>query len=208
MTNPKTIPLKLSVLRTVYPPSEDSELLAQSLRIPAEAVVLDLGCGSGIQGITAAQQGADEVWCVDINPNAIKCAKKNIGQNLTRAQAKHTKFIFKKSDLFSDISKKLRFNVIVFNPPYVPSETVQWNDTDGGKKGRETLDRFLDSFENFLAPKGTVYFLQSTLNGILITQKKLQKIGFVPEIIGRQKLFFEELLVFKATQKIEPKKYF
>ncbi|MFH0955144.1 MAG: HemK2/MTQ2 family protein methyltransferase [Candidatus Micrarchaeota archaeon] len=193
--------LTFSVEKTVYPPCEDSYLLAHALKIPRNAAVLDLGCGSGIQGITAIKGGASEIWFLDINQKALSCAKKNLEKNIGKKELKKIKTIFKKSDLFSKIPGKKTFDCIVFNPSYVPSETIQWNDTDGGKNGRETLDRFLKSAGKFLNPKGTVYFLQSSVNGIQKTESKLKKLGFEFEIVARQKLFFEELAVFRCRKK-------
>ncbi|MDK2835628.1 MAG: ribosomal protein methyltransferase [Thermosediminibacterales bacterium] len=41
-------------------------------------VVLDIGCGSGILSIAAAKLGASNVYGIDIDPNAIKVAEKNV----------------------------------------------------------------------------------------------------------------------------------
>ncbi|MFH1511948.1 MAG: 50S ribosomal protein L11 methyltransferase [Bacillota bacterium] len=43
--------------------------------------VMDIGTGSGILAITAAKLGAEEVLCVDIDPDAVKVAKENIKRN-------------------------------------------------------------------------------------------------------------------------------
>ena len=42
---------------------------------------LDIGCGSGILGICAAKLGAQDVLCIDIDPDAVKTAQDNIRQN-------------------------------------------------------------------------------------------------------------------------------
>ena len=43
--------------------------------------MLDLGCGSGILGITAAKLGATRVLALDIDPNAVRAARENAGAN-------------------------------------------------------------------------------------------------------------------------------
>ncbi len=44
-------------------------------------LVIDVGCGSGILGITAAKLGAGEVTCIDLDKNAVKAAKENVVTN-------------------------------------------------------------------------------------------------------------------------------
>ena len=55
----------------VYPPSEDSILLIESLDIRRGEKVLEIGCGSGVVSIHCAANGA-EVTSVDINPRAVE----------------------------------------------------------------------------------------------------------------------------------------
>jgi len=43
--------------------------------------VLDIGCGSGILGITAAKLGAKTVICSDLDPSAVKVARENVNDN-------------------------------------------------------------------------------------------------------------------------------
>lgn len=193
--------LKLRVFDSVYEPQEDSLLLANSIRIPAHATVLDLGCGCGIQGLNAALQGARKIVFSDINSAAAENAQKNAELNSAKINS-NAVFRFFHSDLFATFSKKEKFDCIIFNPPYVPSEAnKKWVQTDGGKKGREVLCLFLEQFPAFLKPTGTVFFLQSTLNGISKTKSELKKRNFQFEIVGMEKLFFEELVVFKAWKK-------
>ncbi|MBU0636201.1 methyltransferase [Candidatus Micrarchaeota archaeon] len=188
--------LELDVLESVYTPQEDSFLLAEHVRIPTKATVLDLGCGTGIQGLNAALQGASRVVCTDINPMALKNAKQNASKN-----GFEKNFVFQESDLFSGLPPDEQFDCIIFNPPYVSSEkNKKWIETDGGKKGREVLDRFLESFGTFLKENGMVFFVQSSVNGLVQTEKKLKQLGFLFEIIARKKLFFEELVVFKVEK--------
>jgi len=68
---------KLVVLSNVYCPSEDSFLLAENVKVKINASMLDIGTGSGIQGINAAMQGAGKIISTDINERALQNAKKN-----------------------------------------------------------------------------------------------------------------------------------
>jgi ribosomal protein L11 methyltransferase len=48
---------------------------------PADRVVIDYGCGSGILGIAALKLGAREVWAVDNDPQALTATRDNAGRN-------------------------------------------------------------------------------------------------------------------------------
>ena len=69
---------------------------------------------------------------------------------------------------------------------------------DGGAEGRLFLDGFIEEFRDYLAPGGNAYFLQSDLNDAEKTQEKLRKLGVKFEVVGRKKLGFEELFVFRC----------
>ncbi len=73
--------------------------------------VIDLGCGSGVIGITLYKEVPRlEVTCLDISEEALKITKKNakkLGANI-RVQ---------KGDMLDNINEK--FDVIVSNPPYI-----------------------------------------------------------------------------------------
>ncbi len=188
---------KLFVLSDVYPPSDDSFLLAENVKVKEKASVLDLGTGSGIQGINAAMQGAGKVVSTDIDENALLNAQKN-----AKALGFGKMFEFRKGNLFDCLKKEERFDVIVFNPPYVISEEKKYADLDGGVKGREILDRFLKGFAVHLEKEGKCFFLQNSLNGEEETTELLEEQGFEAEVVARKRLFFEELLVFRALKEL------
>ena len=64
----------------VYPPSDDSILLIESLDVREGERVLEVGCGSGVVSIHCARNGCD-VTAVDINPRAVGLAKRNAAAN-------------------------------------------------------------------------------------------------------------------------------
>jgi len=97
-------------------------------------------------------------------------------------------------------SKKEKFDFIAFNPPYLPSDGVKWSDLDGGKDGRKVIDRFLKQAGKYLAPKGVVLLLVSSLNKPEEIERMLFENNFSVKIAATKKLFFEELLVFKARK--------
>ena len=64
----------------VYPPSDDSILLIESLDVVPGEKVLEVGCGSGVVSIHCAKNGCD-VTAVDVNPRAVELARRNAGAN-------------------------------------------------------------------------------------------------------------------------------
>jgi release factor glutamine methyltransferase len=180
----------------VYKPQEDSFLLEKAILKEdlSGKGCLDLGTGSGIQSKAMAKAGAEKVTAVDINPESIK---------LATANTKNIKNItFFEGDLFNFIRKDSseRFDFIAFNPPYVPSDEIKWKDLDGGKKGREIIDIFLNEFYDYLAPKGTLLLLVSSLNNEKEIIEILERKKMGVSITTRKKLFFEELFVLKAVK--------
>jgi len=180
----------------VYAPGEDSHLLAANLRAEKGDYVLDMGTGTGIQAIVAAQT-AEKVLAVDINPRALKIAKENAERN----NAKNIEFC--ESDLFSKLKKSERFDLIVFNPPYLPGteRDILGKAWAGGSRGREVIDRFIDSFSDHLSDAGRVELLVSSLNDLAIVRKKFRKKGFSTRIIAKEKLWFEELYILLASKR-------
>ena len=176
---------------SIYFPREDSILLGKELEKLVEDMqehpVLDMGTGSGFLSIIAAKKGC-KVTAVDINPKALEVAKEN---------AKDLDIEFKQSDLFSNINKK--FYLIVFNPPYLPvKKGAEDIALDGGKKGREILDKFLEQCRNYLNAQGKILFIQSSITGIEETKQKLIELGFNFKITTEKQLFMEKLVVFTA----------
>src|SRR4030042_6247656 len=104
------------VSEDVYEPAEDSFLFAENLEVKAGGVVLDLGTGSGILAVLAAKK-AGTVVAVDVNPYAVRCAKQTA--ELNRVE---DKLSFLQANLFSAFDVQAKFDVILFNAPYLPSE--------------------------------------------------------------------------------------
>ncbi len=168
----------------VYDPLEDSSLLAEAVENIAFGKVLDLGTGSGIQGIVAAKKGCD-VTFADIDPEAVECAKMNAKLN-----GVFGKFIV--SDMFDNIEEK--FNTIVFNPPYLESigEDEEELALSGGRKGRTLIDRFIDSYRGHLLDNHAVLLVESDIN---CYEKDVIRLG--AKIVAQRKFFFEELVVLR-----------
>jgi len=183
----------LDVSEGVYPPAEDSFLLAENLGVGSEDVVLDMGTGCGIQALCAAGR-AKSVLGVDINPAAVENAIANAKKNKIR----NAEFIV--SDLFSCVSGE--FDLIIFNPPYLPTEgDLMDYALDGGDRGVEVILKFIDKAPEHLNEGGRLKFLVSSLNSLPAVERKLSKSGFKFKYLAEKKMFFEKLMVVEAVMR-------
>ncbi|MEK6979300.1 MAG: HemK2/MTQ2 family protein methyltransferase [Candidatus Micrarchaeota archaeon] len=191
--------LVLEIPDSVYEPAEDSFLLAKHAS-GLKGRILEIGCGSGIAALHNAKENPNnEVIGVDINPDAVKCAKENAKRN----NIKNVKFF--KSDLFSAIAPSEKFDAILFNPPYLPTskdERVSGKLNaafDGGKSGRRILDRFLRAFSKYLKLGSIVLLIHSSLNDLPKTERILKENGFRTETLETENFFFERIYLMKIS---------
>lgn len=171
----------------IYSPSEDSFFLAQFVKDEIKKYdlenVLDMGSGSGIQAEIAIQMGINpkNIILSDINPDAIRELKKKFSKS---------KVIL--SDLFSKIPKTNKFDLIIFNPPYLPdNEFDKEADTSGGKNGSEIINKFLKNAKAYLTENGRILILISNFT------KGINWLKYEKRLLGKKKIFFEELYVMK-----------
>lgn len=171
----------------VYPPSEDSVLLIESLDVRPGEKVLEIGCGSGIVSIHCAKNGCD-VTAGDINPCAVALAKKN-------SEANGTCIDILETDVYSNIEG--RFDTILFNLPYLPvdEEGLLAKAWSGGPDGLGPLPELLSGAPEHLLPDGRAVIVVSSLMEHKSLEDALE--GYVVRSIGELKLFFEKLSVLE-----------
>jgi release factor glutamine methyltransferase len=188
------------IYEDVYEPAEDSFLFAENLNVQEGIAVLDLGTGSGILAVLAAKK-AGSVVAIDLNPFAIRCAQQNAKLNCVKGIVG-----FLQSDLFTALEANTKFDLILFNAPYLPSEESEgstWigRSWAGGVKGREVVDRFIAEVPSYLMPLGRVQLMQSTLTGVEETLSKFHKNGLAASVKAVQQLpFFETLTLIEAKR--------
>jgi release factor glutamine methyltransferase len=180
--------VKLVTLPGVFSPISDSRFLADVLReqtLPPGASALDLCTGSGILALTAALRGAREVTAVDVSRRAVATVRLNARLNGVRVRAL-------RGDLYEPVGNA-RFDAIVSNPPYVPSDddVLPARGLDrawaGGRDGRLLLDRIITGAADHLRPGGFVLLVHSSVLGTDRTLAALEAAGLGADVAARRR---------------------
>ncbi|VVB76124.1 Release factor glutamine methyltransferase [Candidatus Tiddalikarchaeum anstoanum] len=179
----------------VYEASEDSFLLQKWVeRLCPGKSVLDMGTGTGIQAVAAAKSGARRVVGLDIDKNAIEQAS-------IAAKLKGVNVDFRVSDLFSGLFEGETFDIIIFNPPYLPADERLQGDIDltGGETGNELTIRFLKEAKKFLTRSGFLLVICSSISNPFGTFNEAKNMGYEYEILEELGLALETLYCVKFT---------
>jgi release factor glutamine methyltransferase len=193
--------LKIELHPEVYKPAEDTFLLIDSIKLSVGDTVFELGSGTGLIALYCSSLGANVVCC-DINPVAVELIKKNylINQNLLRGN-----FDVRIGSLFSVLNYKDSFDVIIFNPPYLPTIKEDlvggsgWFDTavSGGIDGLNIIKRFINQVSGFLRENGRIYFVFSSLSNKDKLENIIKKNNFIFEIVNSYRFDDETIYVYK-----------
>jgi len=191
------------VFPEVYEPSDDTFLMGGCLEVKEGSRVLDLGTGCGILGILAAER-AERVIGIDLNPHAVRCAKANAKTNGVEG-----KMDLVLGDLFQPLKPDEKFDLILFNPPYLPTPEREgkrsWLEKawSGGPSGRRVIDRFLFEAPRHLKEGGIILLLQSSLSSAKKTLRVLEKAGLKPKVVNKIIFPFETIFLLRATKTAE-----
>jgi release factor glutamine methyltransferase len=203
---------RLLRLPGVYRPQEDTALLAAAigdLALPPGARALDLCTGTGAQALTLARRGAETVLALDLSRRALASVRLNA---LTRRLRVRTR----RGDLTTALGEG-PFDVVVANPPYVPSPAPTVRGTrgwDAGPDGRAVLDPLCARAGSLLRPGGTLLLVQSELSDVdrsleMLTAQGLRasvdrraRIPFGPVLSGRTE-FLEAAGLIEPGQRME-----
>jgi len=185
--------MELRVDPGVYEPAEDSQMILGAAMDYRPRSALELGTGCGLAAIALSKTGCQFVLATDVSIEAIRCAGNN-----ARKYAPRLHLLL--CDLFGGIDR--RFDLVLFNPPYLPveataGEEVYWA---GGPRGRLLIDRFICSVDHYLSEDGRALLLQSSLNELELSHQLAAEKGLQSTLISSRKFFFEELHVLELRQ--------
>lgn len=210
----------------VYPPSDDTYLIIDYLKknisenffdgLPFTTIrnVLDMGTGTGIIALFLQEikkyfsKFTTKIFASDISDAAIRCATLN-----ERSNNYKDSLTFITSDLFRKFPPNLRhsFDIIVFNPPYLPSISYKENDLirrsvdsnwDGGARGFEVFLEFIKQVKDFLnqEQKYYIYYISSSSTDLNQLNDELETRGFQNSILNKRHIFFEDIILNRLEE--------
>ena len=165
-------------------PRADTEILIEKaltkINLRDHTEILDLGCGTGIIGITIAlERPLSNVTLIDQSEHAIQNTKEN--QTLHQV----TNVMIQKSDWFSALDQT-RFDVILSNPPYLEdndphlSQGLEDEPLDAlvsGPTGIEAIQYIIENAKNHIKPSGWL-FIEHGYNQAIILKDLFEKNGY------------------------------
>ena len=87
------------------------------------------------------------------------------------------------------------FDLVFFNPPYLPAEAIEDEAVDGGPTGVEVPVSFLEEGLRVLADGGTIVALLSNEGDLRSFLSHCEILGLAVESVIEKRLFFETLSV-------------
>lgn len=169
-----------------------SSSLAEPQRFDPAPRALDMGTGSGVGAIFAARRGYRVVG-VDLNPEAVRCARVNVLLNRLEEQIE-----IRQGDLFAPVAGE-RFDLVLFNPPFFRGEPKDGFDL--AWRSNEIAGRFAAGLPGALEPGGRALVVLSTdgdSDGIL---KTFQEHDLAVEPVTRRDFGNEVMTVYSVRRR-------
>lgn len=210
----------------IYPPSDDTYLIIDYFKkeinenffdgLPINTIkkILDMGTGTGIIALFFQEikkyfsKFTSEIYASDISDAAIRCATLN-----ERTNNYKDNIAFIESDIFRKFPPNLQhsFDIIVFNPPYLPSINYKEKNIvqkrsdsnwDGGERGFEVFLEFLRQVKNFLnsEQKYYIYYISSSSTDLSQLNNELEILGFQNSVLNKKHVFFEDIILNRLEE--------
>lgn len=163
--------------------------------------VLDLCTGSGFVAIAAAEMGCASVTAFDICPHAVRCTLGNATVAGVQIDVRQGSWIA--------ALRSAPFEVVVANPPYVPTPPEgensllsaglgPWWAWNAGPDGRTVLEPLCASAANLLCGGGSLLLVQSGLAGVQQSLDSLRSTSLEAEVVASERIPFGPVLSERA----------
>jgi len=169
-----------------------SELMARHLDVRPGDDVLDVGTGSGVLAVVAAAD-ARSVVAIDVNPDAVRCARDNARDNGVDVDVRE-------GDLFGPLRPDERFDVILFNPPYMEGEAPDLFGRALHDPGKSIATRFFAGARRHLRDGGQLRMLYSSIADRGRLLEIAAEHGWDHRVVARERTLFETYYVYRMTR--------
>ncbi len=158
--------------------------------------VADVGTGSGILALACARAGAARVLAVDINPQAVLCARENAELNGYGDRITATCM-----DLLSEVPPHPNFDVILSSPPKHAGEPRDFADRGwhAGTRHRNVADLFNQARDR-LNPGGRLYVMVASDSDLGLLGRLIDEAGFRARLAVERSFYIESMLIYELCQ--------
>jgi len=169
-----------------YVPSDDTALLIRALSSTWGGSFLEIGFGSG-----AVLQTLPPRFSAVVGTDIIPLGQARVAKGSAEV------FLADRASCFRDGT----FDVVAFNPPYLPSESVQDAAVDGGRGGVEVPIGFLDDALRVVKAEGRILVLLSDHGDLEEFLAHCLASGLSVHEAARARLFYESLVVYEIRRR-------
>jgi release factor glutamine methyltransferase len=172
-----------------YVPSDDTALLIEALSGFEGERCLEIGFGSGAVLASLSGRFSLVVGTDVVHPESRSASERGADTDMVLADR-------------AGCFRAGAFDLVAFNPPYLPSEGVQDIAVDGGAGGVEVPLRFLEDALRVLRPNGRIVVLLSDAGDISGFLDRAGRMGLAAVEKRRKRLFFESLVVYELSRRL------
>jgi len=174
-----------SIKTEYYLPAEDTLFFANHIQNEKGKSALDIGTGSGYLA-NVLLQNFEIVVATDISFDSAKKAH-NLIQNCICCNSADPII--------------MKFDLVICNMPYLPSDEITDPAVDGLNEGLTVPIQIITSAKNVIKKGGKMIYLTSSLANHKKLLEETSHIGFDTKVMATKKMFFEELILVEAILK-------
>ncbi len=168
-----------------YLSSDDSKFFRDEIRKYRGTNFLEIGTGRG-SNLLEVSRNFQQVVGTDIHLNRLAYEDQ---QNIE----------FVRTDSASCF-REMSFEVVAFNPPYLPSEKIVDPTVNGGKGGVEVAKHFLEDAVTVLKEHGKILILLSSASSIEAFREYCLEEHLIFRRIANRRLFYETLTIYEVKK--------
>jgi len=193
--------LTLRVPPDVQPITGTSSMLGEAILAETGVAdrVLDMGCGSGVNGLLAATR-TPHVVAVDISPHAVAATLDNATRNGAAGRID-----VRQSDVFGAIGAAEVFDLIIFDPPYRWFAARDWLERASTDPDYHALQAFFAGASDHLAPGGRMLISFGSSGDIDYLHALMDSTGFDREVLAQDGMVRDahrvDYFVYRVTRR-------